>query len=128
MSKCNLFSCSTISVIGKGQQDKVNKDIHMLKVNVEREISRVLFGLGLPQLDEVRKLIANKIIRVQHWLRVSSKYNTIGKLTPIIIYIYLTLHNFRINKSNLLSDSRISQSELYNFLYKLNNHICRLYS
>ena len=100
----------------------------MLKGNVEREISRVLYNLGLPQLDEARKPIVNKVIRVQHWLRESSKYNTIGKLTPLIIYIYLTLHNFKINKSNLILVSRISNSELHNFLYQLNYYICRLFS
>ncbi|HEA70437.1 hypothetical protein LCGC14_1190710 [marine sediment metagenome] len=34
----------------------------MLKVNVEREISKVLYSLGIPQLDEVRKPIVNRFI------------------------------------------------------------------
>ena len=100
----------------------------MLRVNVGREISRVLYDLGFPQLDEVRDPIVDKFIRVQHWLRESSKYNTIGKLTPIIIYIYLTLHNFRIDKSKLITVSSISHSEFYHFFDQLNYYISRLCS
>jgi len=49
----------------------------MLKTEVEKKISRVLYDLGFPQLDEVREPIVDKFIRVQHWLRESSKYSTI---------------------------------------------------
>ncbi|KKK41243.1 MAG: hypothetical protein Lokiarch_44540 [Candidatus Lokiarchaeum sp. GC14_75] len=100
----------------------------MLKTEVEKKISRVLYDLGFPQLDEVREPIVDKFIRVQHWLRESSKYSTIGRLTPIIIYIYLTLHNFKIDKSKLISVSSISHSEFYNFFYQLNYYISRLCS
>ena len=100
----------------------------MLKVNVESEISKVLYDLGFPQLDEVRDSIVDKFVRVQHCLRESPKYSTIEKLTPIIIYIYLTLHNFRIDKSKLITVSSISHSEFYHFFDQLNYYISRLCS
>ncbi|KKM27824.1 hypothetical protein LCGC14_1570840 [marine sediment metagenome] len=100
----------------------------MLKTKLEWKFSKVLCGLGLPQSDKVRDSMVAKCFRIHHILRESSKYNTVERLTPIIIYIYLTLQNFRINKSDLISVSRISHSELYNFLYQLNNHLCRFYS
>ncbi|KKM84326.1 hypothetical protein LCGC14_1300280 [marine sediment metagenome] len=98
----------------------------MLKTKVKKKISRVLYDLGISQLDEVREPIVDKFIRVQHWLRESSKYNTLGKLTPIIIYIYLTLQNYRIDKLKLITVSSISHSEFYNFFYQLNYYIGRL--
>lgn len=100
----------------------------MLKTKVKKKISRVLYDLGISQLDEVREPIVDKFIRVQHWLRESSKYSVIGKLTPIIIYIYLTIHNFRIDKLKLIIVSSISHSEFYNFFYQLNYYISRLCS
>ncbi|KKK97631.1 hypothetical protein LCGC14_2650830, partial [marine sediment metagenome] len=87
-----------------------------------------LCGLGFPRSDKIRDSMVAKCFQIHHILRENSKCNTVESLTPIIIYIYLTLQNFRINKSNLISVSLISHSELYNFLYQLNNHICRFYS
>ncbi|KKN45213.1 hypothetical protein LCGC14_0685400 [marine sediment metagenome] len=100
----------------------------MLKTKLGWEFSRVLSGLGFPQSDKVRDSMVAKCLQIHHILRESPKYNTVERLTLIIIYIYLTLQNFRINKSNLISVSLISHSELYNFLNRLNNHICRFYS
>ena len=100
----------------------------MLKTKLEWEFSKVLCGLGLPQSDKVRDSMVAKWFQIHHILGENSKCNTVERLTPIIIYIYLTLQNFKINKSNLISVSLISHSEFYNFLYQLNCYVCRLYS
>ena len=98
----------------------------MLKTEVEKKISRVLYDLGIPQVEGLVEPIFEKIISIRNLIRQSSKYNTIGKLTPIIIYIYLTLHNFKIDKLKLITVSSISHSEFYNFFYQLNYYISRL--
>ena len=98
----------------------------MSKSKTEWEISKLLYGLGIPQLEGLVEPIREKIISIHNLIRQSSKYNTIGKLTPIIIYIYLTLQNYRIDKFKLITASRISHSEFYNFFYQLNYYIGRV--
>ncbi len=100
----------------------------MLKAKAEWEILRLLYGLDIPQLEGLVEPILEKTISIHNLIRQNSKYYIINKLSPLIIYTFLTLRDFRVDKHKLICISNISKSEFYNFFYQLNYYIGRLCS
>lgn len=92
-----------------------------------QEITKILDTLGHPHLEMFKKPILEKVLLVQPSFQQRSKYSKTKKLVPLIIYTFLTLRDFRINKSDLIQVSGIFYGELYWFFYQLRNYILNNY-
>ena len=113
-------------------QESIRKEIHTIKVNslknkVGKEISRILVELGNPLFGKFKQSIITKVILVRHSFHKRSKYNKPEKLIPLIIYVFLTLNDFKVNKSDLIQVSEIFYVEFNCFFYQLKKYMINYY-
>lgn len=94
-----------------------------IKTNTEQEISRVLGDLGALLADRFTQAIMEKVLLIQFAIHTKSKYFRVKKLVPLIIYVFLTLRDVRINKSDLIRVSEIFNREFNCFFHQLRNYM-----
>lgn len=94
-----------------------------LEIRTLQEVSNILDRLNNPKFDRFRQSILEKVLLIQSSIRHSSKFRRVEKLTPLVIYIFLTLQDFNINKSDLIAVSEIFNNEFLCFIYQFRNYI-----
>ena len=97
--------------------------MNSLKNKIGQEISEVLVGLRNPLIGKFREAMVDKVILVHYGIHEKSKYNKVEKLIPLIIYVFLTLRDIKINKSDLIEVSEIFYEEFTCFFYQLKNYM-----
>ena len=98
--------------------------MNSFKIEVEKEISRILGKLGLAKTGNgLKEPILEKILAIHLSIHKESSYYKAGKLVPIIIYLELRLRNQAFDKNLLIKISNISHVELINFIAQLKRFI-----
>jgi len=92
-------------------------------IRTEQEIARIIEVLGHPHFEMFKKPILDKVLFVQSSFQQKSKYSKVEKLTPLVIYVFLTLHDFKVNKSDLIQVSEIFYVEFNCFFYQLKKYM-----
>ncbi len=96
-------------------------------IGAEQEIARIIEELGHPHFEMFKKPILVKVLFVQSSFQQKSKYSKVEKLVPLIIYVFLTLRDFKVNKSDLIQVSEIYYKEFNCFFYQLKNYMVSYY-
>jgi hypothetical protein len=96
-------------------------------IRAEQEIARIIEVLGHPHFEMFKKPILDKVLFVQSSFQQRSKYSKVEKLVPLVIYIFLTLRDFKVNKSDLIQVSEIFYEEFNCFFYQLKNYMLNYY-
>jgi len=105
------------------KQKTLARRVNSLKNKVEKEISKVLVGLGNPLVGRFKQPMVDKVILIRYAIHEKSKYRKVEKLTPLVIYVFLTLRDFKVNKSDLIQVSDIFYKEFNCFFYQLKNYM-----
>ena len=92
---------------------------------VEQEVSKVLVGLGNPLAEGFKHFIVDKVMRIHYNVHTKSKFFRVKKLVPLVIYVFLTLYDFIVSKSDLARVSDIFYEELNCFFRQLNNYLIK---
>lgn len=106
--------------------------MNSLKIKVGKEISKILGRLGNPLTGKFEQPIVDKVILIHYAFHEKSKYSRPEKLIPLIIYVFLTLRDIKVNKSDLIQVSEIFYVEFNCFFYQhkkymINNYQCDNY-
>ena len=126
------YSKGVLIIIPINIINNFNKDIKQIifirKVNslhniTEQEVSRVLVGLGNPLIGKFKQPMVDKVILIHYAIQEKSKYSKVEKLIPLVIYVFLTLRDFKVNKSDLIQVSDIFYKEFNCFFYQLKNYM-----
>jgi len=119
---------SIINYCREGIKQKLKRrKLNNLKIRIEREVSEVLVSLGNPLVGRFNNPIADKVMLIHYAIDKKSKYSKVEKLTPLIIYIFLTLRDFPVNKSDLIQVSKIFYEEFNCFFYQFKNYLLNYY-
>jgi hypothetical protein len=111
----------------KIQQNIIARKVNSLKNKVEQEVLKVLTGLRNPLICKFKKPIVDKVMLIRYTIHEKSNYSKVEKLVPLVIYVFLTLRNFKVNKSDLVQVSEIYYKEFNCFFYQLKNYMVSYY-
>ena len=89
--------------------------------NAKQTISKIFSNLHLP--NTYQKIVFQRFNKVRSKLRPSTKYRSVEKLVPVIIYYTFKLRNISINEEELINASGISKKEFKDFFLQLRNFI-----
>lgn len=89
--------------------------------NAKKEISRIFSALHLP--SAYQKIVLQRVKTVRTKFRPGTKYRSVEKLVPVIIYYTFKLKNIVINKEDLITSSNISKKEFKDFFFQLGRYI-----
>ena len=92
-----------------------------VKNKAQREIKRILSGLGLPLSES--QLIFKQFSAIRRVLQQGTKFRSPEKLVPITIYLHFKLNCKGINEQELLEISLISKKEFNAFKLQVKNFI-----
>ena len=96
-------------------------------MRLEQEIARIIGVLGHPHFEMFKKPILDKVLFAQSSFQPRLKYSKSKKLVPLIIYVFLTLRDFNVNKSDLIQVPEILYEEFNCFFYQLKNYVVSYY-
>ena len=97
-----------------------NYDEHVMQ-SARIEISRVLGCLNLP--TSTNDFVFKKFKEIWAKLRKRTKYRSVDKLVPIVVYASMKLQSVSINEKDLLCVSKISKKEFNAFKPQLKEFI-----
>ena len=89
----------------------LKRKVNSLKCKVEQELSKVLAGLRNLHVDRFTQPMVDKVILIHFAIHEKSKYSKVETLVPLVIYVFLTLHEYKVNKSDLIQVSNIFYEE-----------------
>ncbi|MFX1314410.1 MAG: hypothetical protein ACFE9T_00970 [Promethearchaeota archaeon] len=81
--------------------------------NAKGEISRIFSNLHLPKIYQ--SIVLKRFKEVRSKFLPGTKYRSVEKLIPIVIYYTFKLENIVINEIDLINASRISKKDFNNF-------------
>ncbi len=96
-----------------------------LKIQMEQEISKVLVGLGTLSIDRFKRPMVDKVMLIHCTVHTKSKFFCVKKLVPLVIYVFLTLRHFTVNKSDLIQVSEIFYEEFNCFFRQLKHYMLK---
>lgn len=85
------------------------------------EISRIFSTLDLPR--SYQKIVFKRFKKVRSKFRSGTKYRSVEKLVPIVIYYTFRLENIVINEAELINVSGISRKDFNEFKLQRNYYI-----
>ncbi|MFX1320791.1 MAG: hypothetical protein ACFFAQ_04015 [Promethearchaeota archaeon] len=94
------------------------RDNENIVLNTAKQtISKIFSNLHLP--NSYQKIVFQRFKKVRSKLRPSTKYRSVEKLVPVIIYYTFKLRNVSINEVELINASGISKKEFKDFFLQL---------
>jgi len=109
------------------KQKVLTRKVNSVKNKVGQEISKVLVGLRNPLVGRFKQPMVDKVLLLQYAIHEKSKYSRVEKLIPLVIYVFLTLRDFKVNKSDLIQVSEIFYEEFNCFFYQLKKYMINYY-
>jgi transcription initiation factor TFIIIB Brf1 subunit/transcription initiation factor TFIIB len=88
--------------------------------NARKEISRIFSALHLPAIYQAIVLKQVKIVRTK--FRPRTKYRSVEKLVPVVIYHTFKLENIAINEEDLIIASEMTKKEFKDFFLQIQRY------
>lgn len=101
--------------------------MNVLKSKLEYEISKVLGGLGNPFFNRFTQPMVDKVLFIHNSILTRSKYFCVNKLVSLVIYVFLTLRDVKVNKLDLIRVSEIFYQEFNCFFRQLKDYLLKYY-